>query len=51
MSVIVLILLIAAVLCFGLAAVPVTSRINLIALGLFFWVLAVAIPAAKAVGA
>ena len=34
-----LILLIAAAVCFALAAFGVTARVNLVALGLLFWVL------------
>jgi hypothetical protein len=38
-----LVLLVAALLCFFLAAIgqPQSGRVNLVALGLFFWVLAV----------
>ena len=36
-----LILLVAAAVCFGLAAWGVGGRINIIALGLFCWVLSV----------
>jgi hypothetical protein len=38
-----MVLLIAALLCFFIAAigVPASGRVNLVALGLFFWVLAV----------
>lgn len=39
-----LILLILALVCFILAAAGVSSRINLIALGLAFWVLTLIIP-------
>jgi hypothetical protein len=43
MSLIVLVLLVAAALCFLFATFGVVSRINLIALGLLFWVLTVLI--------
>ena len=42
-----LILLIIAAICFGLAAAGVSSRVNLVALGLLTWVLTVLIPALK----
>lgn len=32
-------LIVAALVCFGLAAFGVSARVNLVALGLFFWVL------------
>lgn len=41
----VLILLIVAAVCFALAAFGVAARVNLLALGLFFWVLTEIIPA------
>lgn len=44
MHTIVLILLIIAAISFALAAAGVSSRVNLIALGLFAWVLTVLIP-------
>lgn len=46
MSVLVLILMIAAIVCFGLAAFGVVaSRINLTALGLALWATATIVPA------
>lgn len=39
MATVVLILLVAAAVCFALAAANVASRVNLVALGLLFWVL------------
>ena len=39
-----LILLIAAAICFALAAIGIASRINLVALGLLLWVLTLIIP-------
>ena len=45
MGVLVLVLLIAAAVCFGIAAANVATRVNLVALGLLFWVLTAAIPA------
>jgi hypothetical protein len=45
MTVLILILLIAAVVCFGLAAINVAARPNLIALGLFLLALSLLIPA------
>lgn len=47
MEVLLLVLLIAAAVCFGLAAAAVATRINLVALGLLLWVLSVIIPAAQ----
>jgi hypothetical protein len=47
MEILLLILLIAAALCFGLAAFGVSSRVNLLALGLLCWVLTALIPAAQ----
>jgi hypothetical protein len=47
MEVLLLLLLIAAAVCFGLAAAAVATRINLVALGLLFWVLTVIVPAAQ----
>jgi hypothetical protein len=32
-----LVLLVAAAICFGLAAASIPSRVNLVALGLLFW--------------
>ena len=37
-------LLVAALICFGLAAFGVSSKVNLVAAGLAFWVLALLIP-------
>ena len=46
MDVLTLLLLIAAAVCFGLAAFGVASaRVNLLALGLLFWVLTALLPA------
>lgn len=45
MGVLVLVLLIAAAVCFGIAAANVPVRINLIGLGLLMWVLTALIPA------
>jgi hypothetical protein len=47
MEIFLLLLLIAAALCFGLAAFGVSSRVNLLALGLLCWVLTALIPAAQ----
>ena len=49
MSTIIIILLVLAVLCFALAAFwrPVPPRVNLTALGLLLWVLAVLLPLLK----
>ncbi len=41
----VIILLVIAAICFAAAAIGVPSKINLVALGLFFWVLATLLPA------
>lgn len=48
LAIICLILLIAAAICFLLAAFNVTSRVSLVALGLLLWVLVPLIHAAKA---
>lgn len=48
MDVIVLVLLIAAAMCFGIAAANVATRVNLIALGLLSCVLSALIPAITA---
>lgn len=48
MDVLVLVLLLAAAVCFGLAAFGVAARINLVALGLLCWVLTALIPALAA---
>lgn len=45
MEVLVLALLIAAAVCFGLAAAAIATRINLVALGLLFWVITAIVPA------
>lgn len=45
MEVLLLLLLIAAAVCFGLAAANIPSRPNLIGLGLLFWVLTAIVPA------
>jgi hypothetical protein len=45
MDALVLVLLIAAAVCFGIAAANVATRVNLVALGLLLWVLTAAIPA------
>lgn len=44
MRILVLILLIVAAICFALAAFGVVARLNLVALGLLCWVLAVLAP-------
>ncbi|NUS53834.1 MAG: hypothetical protein HOV66_03075 [Streptomycetaceae bacterium] len=48
MDVLVLVLLIGAAVCFGLAAANIATRVNLVALGLLLWVLTAAIPALAA---
>lgn len=48
MGIIVLLLLIAGAVCFGAAALNVATRVNLIALGLLFWILTALIPALAA---
>jgi ACR3 family arsenite efflux pump ArsB len=48
MDIIALILLIAALVCFLLAALDVPARVNLVALGLLFWVIVPLIAAVKA---
>lgn len=45
MDVIVLVLLLAAAVCFGLAAANLAVRVNLVALGLLFWVITALVPA------
>jgi hypothetical protein len=47
MNVLILVLLILGAVCFLLAAANVASRINLVALGLLFWILTVLIPAVQ----
>lgn len=44
MHILILILLLVAAVCFGLATFGVATRINLVAAGLFSWVLTVLIP-------
>lgn len=48
MGLLVLILLIAAAVCFGLAAARIATRVELVALGLLLWVLTLVIPAIAA---
>lgn len=48
MDVLVLMLLIAAAVCFGIASANVATRINLVALGLLLWVLTAVLPALSA---
>lgn len=48
MEVLTLILLIAAAVCFGIAAANVAARVNLVALGLLFWVITAIAPAIQA---
>lgn len=48
MDAVILVLLLAAFVCFSLAAGNIGSRINLVALGLTFWVLTQLIPAVAA---
>lgn len=48
MDVLVLVLLLAAAVCFGLAAANVATKVNLVALGLLFWVITALIPAVGA---
>jgi hypothetical protein len=50
MDVVTLLLLLAAAVCFTLAAFGVSARVNFIALGLLFWVLVPLLGAALAVG-
>lgn len=45
MDVIVLVLQIAAAVCFGIAAANVATRVNLVALGLLLWVITAIAPA------
>lgn len=44
MHVVILVLLILAAVCFALAAFNIVARVNLVALGLFAWVLTALIP-------
>ena len=48
MELLVLLLLIAGAVCFGLAAFNRPARVNLVALGLLFWILTVVVPALEA---
>lgn len=48
MEVLVIVLLVLAAVSFGAAAAGIAARVNLLALGLLFWVLAVLIPAVAA---
>lgn len=45
MHVLILVLLILGAVCFLLAAANVATRVNLVALGLLFWILTILIPA------
>lgn len=45
MDVVVLVLLIAAAVCFAIAAANVAARVNLVALGLLLWVITAIAPA------
>lgn len=47
MEVLLLVFLIAAAVCFGLAAANVAAKVNLVALGLLFWVVTALVPAAQ----
>ena len=48
MEVLVIVLLVLAAISFGAAAAGLAARVNLMALGLLFWVCAVLIPAVAA---
>lgn len=48
MDAFILILLIIGAVCFGLAALGVATRVNLVALGLFAWILTILAPALDA---
>lgn len=48
MGVVLLVLLLAAAVCFAVAAANVASRVNLVALGLLLWVLTAVVPALAA---
>lgn len=48
MGVLILLFLIAGAVCFGLAAFGVGARVNLVALGLLFWILTALVPALAA---
>lgn len=45
-----IVLLVLAAICFGVAAANVPARVNLVALGLLAWLLTVLVPAVAAVG-
>lgn len=45
MDAFILLALIIGAVCFGLAAVGVATRVNLVALGLFCWILTALVPA------
>lgn len=45
MEAFILIMLIIGAVCFGLAAIGVASRVNLVALGLLAWILTILVPA------
>lgn len=45
MELLVLLLLVAGAVCFGLAAFGVAARINLVAMGLLCWIVTVIVPA------
>ena len=47
MHIVIVVLLILAALCFLLAALNTPTKINLVAFGLFWWVLAVLVPIAQ----
>jgi hypothetical protein len=49
MEILILLLLIAAAVCFFLAVISFTARINLLALGLLFWVFTAVLRAFEAV--
>jgi hypothetical protein len=49
MDVITVVLLLAGAICFGLAAANVATRVNLVALGLLFWIITALIPAVQAI--
>ncbi len=48
MEAFILIMLIIGAVCFGLAAIGVSTRVNLVALGLFAWILTILAPALDA---
>jgi hypothetical protein len=47
MNVLILVLLILGAVCFLLGAANVATKVNLVALGLLFWILTVLIPAVQ----